>query len=117
MPPDRKGVNGGQYPLAWQSHDNDEYKYQFNPSVYSGRVHTSRAYVVHPDEGVRGFLPHMVLLSPLGLLNGDKLKVRKNTCPDTFDIYRFIMLMRFRQLQKTSDTISSSWIRIYEKSM
>ncbi|ONG75125.1 hypothetical protein BKK42_29620 [Bacillus cereus] len=31
----------------------------------------------------------MILLSPLGLLNGDRLKVRQNTCPDTHDIYRF----------------------------
>lgn len=118
MPPDRKGVNGGQYPLAWQSHDNDEYKYQFNPSVYSGRVHTSRAYVVHPDEGVRGFLPHMVLLSPLGLLNGDKLKVRKNTCPDTFDIYRFYNVDAISPITKRPATpYRPAGLGIYEKSM
>ncbi|MCU5299651.1 hypothetical protein [Bacillus paranthracis] len=89
MPPDRIGKDGGQYSKSWQTQDNDEYKYQFNPSVYSNKVHTSRAYIVHPDEGVRGYLPYMILLSPLGLLNGDRLKVRQNTCPDTHDIYRF----------------------------
>ncbi|HDR8058679.1 TPA: hypothetical protein QCZ00_003782 [Bacillus cereus] len=104
MPPDRKGNNGGQYPTAWQIHDNDEYKYQFNPSIYSRKVHTSRAYIVHPDEGVRGYLPYVVLLSPLGLLNGDKLKVRKETCPDSHDIYRFFTIDAISPITKMPST-------------
>ncbi|MFY0147702.1 MULTISPECIES: hypothetical protein [Bacillus cereus group] len=118
MPPDRKGVNGGQYPSAWQSHDNDEYKYQFNPSLYSGRVHTSRAYIVHPDEGVRGSMPYMVLLSPLGLLDGDKLKVRKQTCPDSYDIYRFFTVDAISPITKMPATAyRPAGLGIYEKSM
>ncbi|PFJ16496.1 hypothetical protein COI89_10820 [Bacillus cereus] len=118
MPPDRKGNNGGQYPGAWQSHDNDEYKYQFNPSLYSGRVHTSRAYIVHPDEGVRGYMPYVVLLSPLGLLNGDKLKVRQNTCPDTHDIYRFFTVDAISPITKMPSTAyRPAGLGIFEKTI
>ncbi|QWH66237.1 hypothetical protein EXW41_10655 [Bacillus wiedmannii] len=118
MPPDRKGKNGGQYPSAWQSHDNDEYKYQFNPSLYSGRVHTSRAYIVHPDEGVRGYMPYIVLLSPLGLLDGDKLKVRIDTCPDSHDIYRFFTVDAISPITKMPATAyRPAGLGIYEKSM
>lgn len=118
MPPDRKGNNGGQYPTAWQSHDNDEYKYQFNPSLYSGRVHTSRAYIIHPDEGVRGYMPYVVLLSPLGLLNGDKLKVRQNTCPDTHDIYRFFTVDAISPITKMPATAyRPAGLGIFEKTI
>ncbi|MCC2436208.1 hypothetical protein [Bacillus paranthracis] len=116
MPPDRKSVNGGQYPNAWQNHENDEYKYRFNPSVYSNKVHSSRAYVVHPEEGVRGYLPYVVLLSPLGLLNGDKLKVRQNTCPDTHDIYRFFTVDAISPITKLPATAyRPGGLGIYEK--
>ncbi|MBG9859224.1 hypothetical protein [Bacillus wiedmannii] len=116
MPPDRKSTTGGQYPNAWQNHENDEYKYQFNPSVYSNKVHTSRAYIVHPEEGVRGYMPYIVLLSPLGLLNGDKLKVRQNTCPDTHDIYRFFTVDAISPITKLPATAyRPAGLGIYEK--
>ncbi|MDA1850306.1 hypothetical protein PDL09_24365 [Bacillus cereus] len=116
MPPDRKSTTGGQYPTAWQNHENDEYKYQFNPSVYSNKVHTSRAYIVHPEEGVRGYMPYIVLLSPLGLLNGDKLKVRQNTCPDTHDIYRFFTVDAISPITKLPATAyRPAGLGIYEK--
>lgn len=118
MPPDRVGKDGGQYSLSWQSQDNDEYKYQFNPSVYSNKVHTSRAYIVHPDEGVRGYLPYMILLSPLGLLNGDRLKVRKNTCPDTHDIYKFFNVDAISPITKRPATAyRPAGLGIFEKTV
>ncbi|EJQ89455.1 hypothetical protein ACQVWH_19330 [Bacillus toyonensis] len=118
MPPDRVGKDGGQYSLAWQSQDNDEYKYQFNPSVYSNKVHTSRAYIVHPDEGVRGYLPYMILLSPLGLLNGDRLKVRKNTCPDSHDIYKFFNVDAISPITKRPSTAyRPAGLGIFEKTV
>lgn len=118
MPPDRVGVDGGQYPLSWMTQANDEYKYKFNPSIYSQKVHTSRAYLIHPDEGVRGYLPRMVVLSPLGLLDGDKLKVRTATCPDQFDIYRFFLTSAISPVTKRPGTAyTPAGIGIYEQSI
>jgi hypothetical protein len=118
MPPDRVGKDGGQYPLSWTTQDNDEYKYKFNPSMYSQKIHTSRAYLIHPDEGVRGYLPKMVILSPLGLVNEDKLKVRTGTCPDTFDIYRFFLTSAISPVSKRPGTAyTPAGIGIYEKSI
>lgn len=118
MPPDRVGEDGGQYPLSWTTQENDEYKYKFNPSVYSGKIHTSRAYLIHPDEGVRGYLPKMVILSPMGLVDEDKLKVRTGTCPDTFDIYRFFLTSAISPVSKRPGTVyTPAGIGIYEKSI
>lgn len=118
MPPDRVGKDGGQYPLSWTTQDNDEYKYKFNPSMYSQKIHTSRAYLVHPDEGVRGYLPRMVILAPLGLVNDDKLKVRTNSCPDEFDIYRFFLTSAISPVSKRPGTaFTPAGIGIYEKSI
>lgn len=116
MPPDRVGKDGGQYPLSWTTQDNDEYKYQFNPSMYSKKIHTSRAYLIHPDEGVRGYMPKMVILSPMGLVNEDKLKVRTATCPDTFDIYRFFLTSAISPVSKRPGTVyTPAGIGIFEK--
>ncbi len=118
MPPDRVGKDGGQYPLAWTTQENDEYKYKFNPSMYSSKIHTSRAYLIHPDEGVRGYLPRMVILSPMGLVNEDKLKVRTATCPDEFDIYRFFLTSAISPVSKRPGTVyTPAGIGIYEKSI
>lgn len=115
-PPDRVGIDGGQYPLAWNTEKNDEYKYQFNPSAYSGKVHTSRAYLVHPDEGVRGYLPKIILLSPFGLVNNDKLKVRKASCPDDWDIYRFFLTEAISPITKRPATVyRPAGIGIFER--
>lgn len=117
MPPDRVGKDGGQYPLSWTTSENEEYTYQFNPSVYGGKIHTSHAYIIHPDEGVRGYLPKMVILSPLGLVNDDKLKVRTATCPDQFDIYRFFLTSAISPVSKRPGTAyTPAGIGIYEKS-
>lgn len=118
MPPDRVGEDGGQYPLSWMTQENDEYKYKFNPSMYSQKIHTSRAYLIHPDEGVRGYLPRMVILSPMGLINEDKLKVRTATCPDEFDIYRFFLTSAISPVSKRPGTAyTPAGIGIFEKSM
>jgi hypothetical protein len=118
MPPDRVGKDGGQYPMSWTTQDNDEYKYKFNPSMYSQKIHTSRAYLIHPDEGVRGYLPRMVILAPLGLVNEDKLKVRTGTCPDTFDIYRFFLTGAISPISKRPGTAyTPAGVGIFEKTV
>lgn len=117
MPPDRVGKDGGQYPLSWTTAENEEYSYQYNPSMYDKKIHTSQAYLVHPDEGVRGYLPKMIVLAPLGLVNEDKLKVRTATCPDQFDIYRFFLTSAISPVSKRPGTAyTPAGIGIYEKS-
>lgn len=118
MAPDRVGKDGGQYPQSWNTAENDEYKYKFNPSVYSQKIHTSRAYIIHPDEGVRGYIPKMVIMSPFGLVNKDKLKVRTGSCPDTFDIYRFYLTSAISPVSKRPGTqYTPAGIGIFEKSI
>lgn len=103
MPPDRK--NGEkEYPRAWNNSDNEEYKYQFNPSRYSGKVHTSKVYLVHPEEGVRGSLSKTVGLSALNF-NAGKLRIRKQNCPEViYDVYRFHVVGAVSPLTKRPAT-------------
>jgi hypothetical protein len=89
MPPDRRSNDGKQFPSAWKNEQNDEYSFRFNPSSYTKRIHVSRAYVIHPEEGVKGYLRNMVVLSPIGLINGDRLRLRKAACPNVYEIYRY----------------------------
>lgn len=89
MPPDRLSTDGKGYASAWKNERNDEYLFKFNPSAYSKKTHVSRAYVIHPEEGVRGFLRDMIMTSSVGLINGDRLKLKKDACPDLFEIYKY----------------------------
>lgn len=94
MPPDRISADGRKYPRAWLSNkeQNDEYNYKFNLSSYTKKIHTSRIYIVHPDEGVRGWIPYAIGFNPLSLVSGDKLKVKKAYCPDEHDIYKYALI-------------------------
>jgi hypothetical protein len=115
MPPDRVGKNGAEHPRAWNNHENNEYKYQFNPSRYSNKVHTSKIYVVHPEEGVRGSLTKAIGLSALNF-NAGKLKVRKENCPEKiFDIYRYFMVDAMSPLtQRPATAYRPMGIGIYD---
>jgi hypothetical protein len=104
MIPDRKSETGLEYPRAWNNIYNDESKYQFNPSRYSGKVHTSKIYLVHPEEGVRGSLSYAIGLSALNF-NAGKLRIRKQNCPDpVYDVYRFFMVGAVSPLTKRPAT-------------
>jgi hypothetical protein len=79
------------YPRAWNNAENPLYKYSFNPSRYSQKVHTSKVYVIHPEEGVRGSLKDTIALSALSF-NANKLRVKKQNCPNLYDVYRFFLV-------------------------
>ncbi|MGC5773039.1 hypothetical protein [Paenibacillus pabuli] len=92
IPPMRTSQDGKRdYPRAWNNAENPLYKYSFNPSRYSGKVHTSKLYVVHPEEGVRGALKDTIALSALSF-NANKLRVKKEHCPDEFDVFRYFLV-------------------------
>lgn len=92
MPPARSTVDGKRdYPRAWNNAENPLYKYNFNPSRYSGKVHTSKIYVVHPEEGVRGTLKDAIALAAFSF-NANKLRVKRANCPDEFDVYRYFLI-------------------------
>lgn len=91
MPPQRIGTNGGKYPDAWLQPDTDVYKYKFNPSEYTNEVEVTKAYIIHPGEGKRGYLPSVIMHNPLSIVSMDRVKVRTSTCPDKFDVYRFFL--------------------------
>lgn len=77
IPPIRVGGSGfsaTQYPRSWQQHSDESYAYQFNPSVYNGKVNASEAYVSHPEDGHVGILRNMILMDPLSLTDGDVLE-------------------------------------------
>lgn len=83
MPPDRAHDTTGQkYPRAWQQATNSEYSYKFNPSTYTNRVSLGEVYLMHPEEGMRGILRHVLLCNPLSILNEDTLKVTHDFCID-----------------------------------
>ncbi|MDQ0166619.1 fibronectin type III domain-containing protein [Bacillus horti] len=105
MPPARQGVNGRKkYQRAYQNFDTTNYKFQFNPSRYSNKIHTSRIYVVHPEEGVRGHLNHSIGLNSTNFSAG-KLRVRKENCPDKiFDVYKYVPISGLSPLTKRPGT-------------
>jgi hypothetical protein len=91
--PTRSSVDGKRdYPRAWNNAENPLYKYSFNPSRYSQKVHTSKVYVIHPEEGVRGALRDTIALSALSF-NANKLRVKKENCPTPeYDVFRYFLI-------------------------
>lgn len=63
-----------RYPRAWNYLRYGYYQYGFHPSRYSDKIHASRATVMHPEDGVIGHLPNIVLLPVINMMDGDKLK-------------------------------------------
>ncbi|MDQ0176734.1 hypothetical protein [Bacillus chungangensis] len=90
MPPVRDN-KGRTYPDAYNQFNTSPFNYQHNPSRYSNKVHSTVPYVMHPEEGPRGYLEKSILMNSLSLRNGTKLRNRIQTCPDLFDVYRFIL--------------------------
>lgn len=104
MPPARSSVDGKRdYPRAWNNAENPLYKYNFNPSRYSDKVHTSKIYVVHPEEGVRGTLKDTIALAAFSF-NANKLRVKRANCPDEFDVYRYFLVEGISPLTKKPGT-------------
>ncbi|ATO51381.1 hypothetical protein O0555_03720 [Brevibacillus laterosporus] len=104
MPPERSSVDGKRdYPRAWNNAENPLYKYNFNPSRYSSKVHTSKVYVIHPEEGVRGTLKDTIALAAFSF-HANKLRVKKAHCPDEFDVYRYFMVEGVSPLTKKPGT-------------
>lgn len=116
MPPDRMSTDGKGYVSSWKNERNDEYLYKFNPSSYSKKTHVSRAYVIHPEEGVRGYLKDMIMTSSVGLINGDRLKLKKEACPDVFEIYKYFVVDAVSPMTKRPATpFAPAGFGIYEK--
>lgn len=63
-----------KYPRAWNYLRFGYYEYDFHPSRYSDKIHASRATVIHPEDGVVGYIPNIVLLPVINLMEGDRLK-------------------------------------------
>ncbi|MDQ0176225.1 hypothetical protein [Bacillus chungangensis] len=106
MPPARKsddqaiGDGDKQYPRSWEGIK----KYQFNPSRYSGKVQTSRIYLLHPEEGNRGYLKRSVGLNSANL-NASELRIRKEDCPEkVFDVYQCVPVSSVSPLTKRPST-------------
>ncbi len=116
MPPDRENKHVTEftdsivrdYPRAWNQHKADEYAYWFNPSQYSKKIHTSKIYIVHPEEGVRGNLRWSVGLSPIGVSNGNKIRVMIDPCGTeqrpVYEYYRYNLIDGVSPLTKRPGT-------------
>jgi hypothetical protein len=75
-PPKLMPPNIDDYP----QYNKPAYHYQYNPSKYSDEIHASLAYIVHPEHGVYGFLPNIILTEQLSILDGDILDVQSWKC-------------------------------------
>lgn len=116
MPPDRISTDGKSYASSWKNQANDEYSFRFNPSSYSKKVHVSRAYVIHPEEGVRGHLKDMLMASSIGLINSDRLKLKREACPDVFDLYKYFVVDAVSPMTKRpAIAYSPAGFAIFEK--
>lgn len=87
IPPIRDN-DGKKYDKSYdQMEKSENYKFQFNDSRYSGKVHASPVYIVHPEEGVRGQLEYAIGFNPQSISNS-LLRVRTEECPDlTYNMY------------------------------
>lgn len=63
-----------KYPRAWNYLRFGYYNYNFHPSRYNDKIHASRATVMHPEDGVIGYIPNIVLLPLINIMDGDILK-------------------------------------------
>jgi hypothetical protein len=81
---------GLQYPRGWMQDNTSDFKYQFNPSRYSDKVHSSKAYIYHPELGVHGSLRGVILMPPLSILNGDELREKVGCDEPIFYHYHLV---------------------------
>ena len=106
LPPARIGPGSKKYPRAYEGLLNTtNYKYQFNTSRYSGKVHSTPVYVVHPEEGVRGYLDKVIGFNPQSI-NATNLRVRKQSCPErVYEIYKYFSIGAVSPLTKKPATV------------
>ncbi len=106
MPPFREDAEGKNYPRYWNTYTSGSYKYQFNPSRYSEKAHSSRALLIHPEDGTYGTLRNVILVSPLSILNGDELKAVRDYCDDEnkYSIYSYYLVEGISPLTKRPAT-------------
>lgn len=106
MPPVRENSEGQKHPRAWKDYMNEQYKYQFSPSRYSGKAHSSRALLVHPEDGTFGTLRNVILTSPLTIMNGDELKAVKDYCDEEnkYEVYSYYLVEGISPLTKRPAT-------------
>lgn len=94
-----------QYPRAWQHPESDEYLYCFNPSRYSDKIHTSRIYVMHPEEGLVGHLYHAIGMASIGITSG-KVRVIVDPCSvDRYEYYKYMVVDGVSPLTKRPGTV------------
>ncbi|SEL28601.1 PKD domain-containing protein [Paenibacillus sp. OK003] len=106
MPPLREDDDNHKHPRAWKDYMNEQYKYQFSPSRYSGKAHSSRALLVHPEDGTFGTLRNVILTSPLTIMNGDELKAVRDYCDDEnrYEVYSYYLVEGISPLTKRPAT-------------
>lgn len=93
------------YPRAWMHSQSDEYMYWFNPSRYSGKIHTSKIYVMHPEEGLVGSLYHAIGMSAVGIVGG-KIRVLVDPCgTNKYEYYRYSIVDGISPLTKRPGTV------------
>lgn len=104
LPPGRS-YTGRKYPRAYEPSENtSNYKYQFNSSRYSNKIHSSRIFVVHPEEGVRGYLDKAIGFNAQSI-NATNLRVRKSDCPEKiYEIYKYLSIGAVSPLTKLPAT-------------
>lgn len=105
LPPAKSTEDGRKYPRAYESYENtNNYKYQFNPSRYSGKIHSSRIFVIHPEEGVRGYLDKSIGFNAQSI-NASNLRVRKADCPEkVYEMYKYLSIGAVSPLTKLPAT-------------
>jgi len=107
IPPEREGAKSrDKHPRAWNNFNSDVYRFKFNESLYDDRVHVSKAYLVHPEDGVHGTLRNVILCNPLSILNGDELEIEESLCSNETRRYYFYLLEGASPLTKLPGTPS-----------
>ncbi|NGQ95322.1 hypothetical protein G3578_09160 [Brevibacillus sp. SYP-B805] len=105
IPPERESAESGdKHPRAWNQFNSDAYRYKFNASSYDDRVHVSKAYLVHPEDGVHGTLRNVILCNPLSILNGDELEIEEVLCSNDKWRYYFCLIEGASPLTKRPGT-------------
>jgi hypothetical protein len=106
MPPLRQDEDDKKHPRAWNDYRNSQYKYNFNPSRYSEKAHSSRALLVHPEDGTYGTLRNVILVSPLTIMNGDELKAVRDHCDaeNKYAVYSYYLVEGISPLTKRPAT-------------
>ncbi|WP_411685051.1 hypothetical protein [Aeromonas caviae] len=105
LPPTKMTDRNRKYPRAYESMENTKnYKYQFNASRYSNKIHSSRIAVIHPEEGIRGYLDKAIGFNAQSV-NAANLRVRKTNCPEkVYEMYRYLSIGAVSPLTKVPAT-------------